>query len=82
MWEMAFVGVRCHESVTLSAPVAGVSGFARVSICTSEGTCKSESGVEATRCFLAAMHNRSIGGVIVHSGYIVGRFVPSRTEVT
>ena len=72
--KMAFVGVQCHESVTLSAPVAGVAGFARVSMCTGEGTCKSEAGVEATRRFLAAMHNRSRGVVIVHNGYIVGRF--------
>lgn len=71
--KMSLIGVRRGLGVTLSAPVKGGVGDARVSLCEAEGVCKDENGVNATRLFLAAMHNRNMGHVIVHAGYIIGR---------
>jgi len=71
---MSLVGVNCNSKVIISAPTNMHRGFARVRLCNREGICRDSEGIEKTRMFLVAMHNRSVGHVIVHSGYIIGSF--------
>lgn len=38
------------------------------------GVCRTNSGVQSTRRFLVAAHNRGIITLLIHSGYMVGKF--------
>jgi hypothetical protein len=73
--KLALVGASCNSFIQLAAPEEAVDGYARVIVCNSEGICRDEDGVKATRLFLAALYNQGKGNVIITEyGFIVGRW--------